>query len=397
MFRNKRRTLIMVSSVFFAVIVCLITMSLTNGSCDYIVDAIVERQTGTLQVMSPEYWEDKTVDNYLMVNEATLKQWEQTDNVKRIAPRIESYAMAWNGKRTKGVAFIGIDPKRESVFSRLDSRMINGDFLSQEARGVMVGEKCAEILGLTVGDTLTLIGMGYQGESANGLFPVVGILRAFDPNLDAAVVYTSLAGMQEFISMPGGVSTVSVLLKDAKRMKETGDRIQETGGEAGGLVFKPWQDLIEGTMAGASENKKQIVVYLYFLYGIVGFGLLSMVIMLTNERKKEFGVMAALGAKKRMIISSLIFEMIFVALLGIVAGVVVCIPIVAYYHYDPFVLTGELADALAFYGLDPIMPFEFTLKLFVTQPLIVFSMAIAVSCYPIVAIRRMRVMEAIRN
>jgi ABC-type antimicrobial peptide transport system permease subunit len=168
-------------------------------------------------------------------------------------------------------------------------------------------------------------------------------------------------------------------------------------GQNSKFVFRPWQELIEGTMAGASENKKQIVVYLYFLYGIVGFGLLSMVIMLANERRKEFGVMAALGTKKRTIIISLLFEMLFVALLGIMAGIVVSLPIVAQFHYSPIILTGEMADALAYYGLDPVMPFEFTFKLFVTQPLIVFSMAIVVSVYPVAMIRRLKVIEAIRG
>jgi len=426
MFRNKRRTLIMISSVFFSVIVCLITMSLTNGSCDYIVDAMIERQIGTFQVMSPEYWNDKTVDNYIQIDDETLKQWEKTENVKRLAPRIESYAMAWNGKHTKGLSFMGIDPKRESDFSQINLRIVEGKYLSQDDNGIMVGKKCAEILDLHPGDTLTLIGMGYQGESAYGLFPVVGILEAFDPNLDAAVVYTSLSAMQNFISMPNGASTVSVLLDNPKKMdktvavlqaesrtderSESRDRLRampskeeevrratQKAAEKNEFVFKPWKELIEGTMAGASENKKQLVVYLYFLYVIVGFGLLSMVIMLTNERKKEFGVMAALGTKKQTIIGSLFFEMIFVALLGILAGVIISIPIVAYYHYSPMVLTGEIANALISYGLDPVMPFEFTLKLFVTQALIVFGMVIAVSVYPVMAIRRMKVIEALRD
>lgn len=385
----------MISSVFFSVFFCVMLKALTDGSCDYIIDAVVERQTGTLQIMSPEYWDEKTVDNYIAVDEQTLSQWEQAENVERLTPRIESYAMAWNGKRTKGLVFIGIDPKRETVFSHLNTRVLEGEFLSQNDQGAMLGKRCAELLGVKLGDTLTLVGMGYQGESAYGLFPVTAIIEAFDPLLDEKVVYTSLATMQQFISMPDGASAVSVLLKNPKKIDKTIVCLQETADQQ--IACQPWKTLIEGTMAGASDNKKQMIVYFYFLYVIVGFGLLGMVIMLTNERKKEFGVMSALGTKKRTIIGSLFWEMIWVSFIGILAGLAFSVPIAAYYHYYPITMTGEMADALLSFGLEPVMPFAFTFNMFVTQAIIVFSMVLIVSLYPVLTIGRMKTIKALKG
>jgi ABC-type lipoprotein release transport system permease subunit len=293
------------------------------------------------------------------------------------------------------LVFIGIDPHRETVFSRLDTRVLEGEFLSQNDNGAMIGKRCAEVLGIKLGDTLTLIGMGYHGESANGLFPVTGIIQAFDPLLDERVVYTSLAAMQQFISMPDGVSTVSVLLNNPKKIDKTMARLQEVTDQQ--ISCLHWKTLVEGTMAGASENKKQMIVYFYFLYVIVGFGLLGMVVMLTSERKKEFGVMAALGTKKRIIIGSLFWEMMWVSFIGIFAGLAFSIPITAYYHYYPVKMTGEMADALLSFGLEPVMPFAFTLNMFVTQAIIVFTMVLIVSLYPMLSIRRMKTIDALRG
>ena len=217
LWRNKRRTLIGVSSVFFAAFVCLMLKSIMEGTTNYIINSTVERQTGTFQVMNPEYWDDRTVNNFIEIDENTLKNWEAISNVKRITPRIEMFAMSWNGARTKPITLIGIDPRRESLFSKLDTRMEAGDFLSQDDTGIIIGSRYAELMRLSVGDTLALVGEGYHGNTAAGLFAVRGIVKAFDITLDAACAYTSLTAAQNFIDMPDGATYVSVVLNQTNK------------------------------------------------------------------------------------------------------------------------------------------------------------------------------------
>ena len=395
LWRNPRRTLIVTSSVFFSAFFCIVMMSMMDGSNNYILNAIIEQQIGHFQIMDTAYRKDKTVDNFMVATPEELKAWENRENVTRIAPRIETYAMAWNGMRTKGIAFMGIDPAREAAFSKLKNRMVEGEYLSQDDEGILIGKKCAETLRLNLGDTIALVGQGYHGTSATGLFVVKGILEAFDPNLDAGVIYTSLTKMQDFISLPDGISAVSVCLKDSKYLDRTIGQFK-THTDNGAAGFYPWLNLIEGTMAGAIDNKRQMMTYFYFLYIIVGFGLFSTVIMLTNERLKEFGVMTAIGAKKSTIIWSLITEMLLVSLLGLLLCMIVTSPLLAYYQAHPFQLTGDMAKAMTDFGADPIMPMDLSVKLFITQISIVLAMICVVCLYPVVFIRKMKTINALR-
>jgi len=89
-------------------------MSMIDGSNNYILNAMLEQQIDHIQIMEKEYRDDKTVDNYMVVTQEELKVWENMENIQRLVPRIETYAMAWNGIRTKGIAFLGIDPEREN-------------------------------------------------------------------------------------------------------------------------------------------------------------------------------------------------------------------------------------------------------------------------------------------
>jgi ABC-type lipoprotein release transport system permease subunit len=398
LWRNPRRTLIVMSSVFFSAFLCIIMMSMMDGSNNYILDAMIEQQIGHFQVMDTAYRNDKVVDNMMIVAPEQLKTWENTENVERIAPKIETYAMAWNGVRSKGLAFMGIDPKREAAFSKLNNRLVEGAYLSQDDDGVLVGKRCADVLRLKTGDTLTLIGQGYHGAGAAGLFVVKGIIEAFDPNLDAGIAYTSLTQMQEFLNIPDGISVVSVTLKNSKHLDETIAKFNPSvDGQNAQLGYYPWQDLIEGTMAGAIDNKRKMSTYFYFLYIIVGFGLLSTVIMLTNERHKEFGVMTAIGTKKSTIISSLIMEMLFVSFLGLLLCLILAIPLLAYYQAHPYQLSGDMAKTMTDFGADPILPMDLSVNLFATQFSIVLVMILFVCLYPMITISRMKVINALRD
>jgi len=396
LWRNKRRTMIGVSSVFFATLMCLLLKSVMEGSTNYIIDTAVERQTGTFQVMSTGYWDDKTVDNFITADENTLQKWEAIPNVKRLTPRIETFAMGWNGTRSKPVVMIGIDPARESQFSQIDTRMTDGVFLSQEDEGVIIGSRYAEIMNLSTGDTLAFVGQGYHGVGAVGLFVVRGIVRAFDPQQDAACVYTSIASAQEFISMPEGQTYVSVILQNTNKIHETitSFRQMATGDD---LVYRPWQELIVEMAAGAASNKKSLQVFFYILYVVVGFGLLGTVIMLTNERSKEFGVMVALGMKKRRLIEGLFIEMLFINLLGLLTSLAIAFPIIACFHYFPIQFTGNLKESFETQGFQPVIPFDISPSLFISQTVIVSCITVVITLYPFFIIRKMNIIDALRK
>jgi ABC-type lipoprotein release transport system permease subunit len=274
--------------------------------------------------------------------------------------------------------------------------MQKGEFLSQDDKGVIIGSKYAEVMKLSVGDTLALVGQGYQGSSAAGLFVVRGIVKAFDLLLDAACAYTSLSAARDFIDMPDGQTYVSVVLHNANKIDETIAAFkQESAGSD--FAYHPWQELLENTAAGAASDKKAMGVYFYILYVLVGFGLLSTIIMLTNERRKEFGVMTALGMKKGSLIGGLFIEMIFINALGLLASLLISIPIITYLHYYPFHYGGDMGKSLEDMGFDSIMPFDLSTNLFLSQIVIIAFIAVIITAYPYMKIIRMNIIDALRK
>jgi len=124
LWRNRRRTIITVASVFFAVFFALIMRSMQLGTYDYMFKNMIESYSGYIQVQNYEFWEDRIVDNASEFSGEIRQKMLETPNVKEIIPRFESFALASSGSRTKGVMVIGIDPEKEKLLSDVKGKLI---------------------------------------------------------------------------------------------------------------------------------------------------------------------------------------------------------------------------------------------------------------------------------
>ena len=139
------------------------------------------------------------------------------------------------------------------------------------------------------------------------------------------------------------------------------------------------------------------MIIIAILYMIVGFGIFGTVIMMTNERSKEFGVIVSVGMQKSRLAIILVLEMLFIGLTGIVAGVVAALPIMIYFYIYPLRLWGNMAQAFISYGIEPLMPLALKPG-FILSNVITVLVIVSVTCiYPVRRIFKLRVAEALHK
>ena len=120
LWRNKRRTLITVASVFFAVFFALLMRSLQLGSYDHMFRNVIESYTGYIQLQHEDFKDNPTVDNAFELSALrSVKYLMKDKNVADVVPRFESFALASSGSLTKGVLVMGIDPEKETLLSNV--------------------------------------------------------------------------------------------------------------------------------------------------------------------------------------------------------------------------------------------------------------------------------------
>ncbi|MFN4112142.1 MAG: ABC transporter permease, partial [Ignavibacteria bacterium] len=144
--RNKRRTILATSSIFFAIVLAIFTRSMQHGTYDYMIDSAVRMYTGYLQVHGKNYWEERSLEKSIQVNEEIIKQIESIKFVEIAVPRLENFLLVSSKEITKAVNVICIDPEKENQMTRLNKKIISGRYLNKYDEGLLISEGLAKML-----------------------------------------------------------------------------------------------------------------------------------------------------------------------------------------------------------------------------------------------------------
>ncbi len=129
---------------------------------------------------------------------------------------------------------------------------------------------------------------------------------------------------------------------------------------------------------------------------IIGFGVLATIIMLMHERKRELGVMIAIGFQKTKIMIMIIIESFFIGIIGVISGIAGSFPLVWYLYKNPIYVTGQMAETYKSMGFEPILKFSAGPEIFITPAITVFVIFALISFYQIYYVAKLNTANALR-
>lgn len=394
--RNKRRTLITAASLFFAIIFAIIMRSMQFGQYDMMIDNAVGSYSGFIQIQQKDYWKDKSIDDLFEYQSNTFETLSKTKNIKSINPRIEAFAFASNETKGKGVLFQAIEPILENKMSKMASKVVKGRYLSDSDRGILVSSGLASWLSLSIGDSLVLISQGYQGQSATACYEIIGILKFPIPQIDGRLIVSNLKTGQEFFGAENMLSSLAINLNNKKDLENTKVAIKEIV-DTNNLRVMTWLEMNKELKQQIDSDNSSGVIMLLILYTVIFFGVLGTIIMMTAERTKEFGVMVAIGMKRKRLRILIFLESIIMGLIGAVSGALVSFPIVYYYYLNPIPLKGDMKAAMEQYGIEPMMPFSIDPWIFINQFILIVVLLSIASVYPLMKISKFKIINALHS
>ena len=124
LWRNRRRTLITASSIFFAIFFAVTMRSFQNGTYDHMIKQAIEAYSGYIQVQNADYFDDPSIDNVFEPTSELMAKIQADPNVKIAVPRIESFALASTGNLSKGVLITGISTGKERMMSNPEQKLV---------------------------------------------------------------------------------------------------------------------------------------------------------------------------------------------------------------------------------------------------------------------------------
>lgn len=462
LWRNRRRTIITSASIFFAVFFAVIMRSYQLGSYDHMINNFIESMTGYLQVQNVKYQDDPLIDNSFVYNESIVDAIMKIDNVVSVTPHLESFTLASSGTQTKGVAVIAIDPAEEKQFSDPETRlvkfritaesvrlleeagnipgdkmeslkecigrsysssarlemelgltdensklflpeiikysMVENGYLAGNDDGILVSDKLAGYLKVAIGDSVILMGQGYHGVSATGLFPVRGIIKMPAPDIDNKLIIMTIPAAQRLFDAEGRITALVINLTDkSSRTMRNAQAGINTILPDNNTTAKTWYELNPILYQQIQGDNQSGMAMLGLLYFIIFFGIFGTVLMMVSERKKEFGVMVSIGMQKNKLKRIVTIELLMLGAIGVICGLISSLPLIIYFNVNPIILKGDMGNMMEDMGWDAVMPTAAVGPYFYWQAAIVAIMVVLATFYPLRKIGRLREIEALKG
>lgn len=396
-YRNKKRSLITITSVFAALLLIILMRALQFGFYDKLIETVVESYAGYVEIHADGFWDNQSLDNSMQVDQQLLDDIQSVEGVENIVQRLQTFSLISVGEKTKGGVINGINLSEEQKITDWNKKMVSGSFDLRDNE-IIIAKGIAEFFDISENDTLILYGQGYRGMMAAGKYPVKGIIDLKNPDLNKIGLFMTMESVRNYVSSDE-ISTHIIIGKE--KYYDEGKIVEDLGlilsDDYEVMTWKETLPEIEQTITADSAGG---LIMAFILYVIVVFGMFGTVLMMTEERKYEFGVLISIGMSRIRLFGIILVETIILSMVGVVLAVMVTYPISIYYNINPIdmaILMGDGAvQMIEEMGFSPMIPMSISWDIPLSHSLVIFIFSLLISIYPAIKISKLNPVKSMK-
>ena len=262
-----------------------------------------------------------------------LDHWQPLDQeikqqagVVATAPFVSSQGLLTNDGSVRPVMIYGIDPAREAAVSILASKMVAGSLKSLKAGGfgIVIGQKLADSLGVSVGDYINLVTPTATVTPAGVIprfkrFKVVGLFtigNGFD--FDTTLAYLNMKDAQTLFQMGHTISGIRIKATDLYAAPALAKTISHALSDD--YAVSDWTQDFGAFFAAIKMEKTMMFLMLLLIVAVAAFNLVSSLVMVVNDKRADIAILRTFGATPRLILYTFIVQGTVIGLTGTLLG-----------------------------------------------------------------------------
>ena len=256
-----------------------------------------------------------------------LKATKTNKNVIAAAPYIEAQGMLINGTSVNGTLIRGILPKQEPSVSNIAEKMKVGHFSDLKAGkfGVILGQDLARILGVHVGDKVTMVTPSANVTPAGVAprlkrFTVVGIFYLGMYEYDSTMAVIHLKDAQRLFRMKGKVTGIRAKLNDLFAAPLTRDELQDNALTE--YWVRDWSSYHANWFRAVKIEKRMIFLLLLLIVMVAAFNIVSTLVMVVTDKQSDIAILRTLGASPSSIMGIFMVQGALIGIIGTIVGIV---------------------------------------------------------------------------
>ena len=252
-----------------------------------------------------------TIDGWPALARAT----ETTDGVIAVAPVATGSGLGIKGEAARSVVIVGTELDRYLRVVRLDDKVKSG-VLVIEPGDALIGIELAKDLGAVLGDRFRV----QTAQGGSEVFRIRALLDLGSRELNRRYVYTDLRAAQSLLGIPGRITNLDVAVRDIMQAEMIAAQLRAQSGQ----LIESWIQTNNQIFSAIKNQDIMTLLIRFFITVVVSLGIASVLVVSVVQKRKEIGILRAIGATRRQMLSVFLLQGVIVgvggALLGSVLG-----------------------------------------------------------------------------
>ena len=253
----------------------------------------------------------RSIDNWQQV----MSAYESVPGVVAASPMASGAAIAIRGEGRNAVTVFGIDLPRYDRIVDLRDKLVAGNLLL-EPGDVLIGSELARDLGASVGDRITI--SDGTGSSAGERFQIAGTIDPGNRDLSRRAVYLPLHVAQNFLGLPGGVTSIDLRVQDVFGAEQVATRVARVTP----LLVESWMTTNSQLLSALDAQTMATGMIRVFVSIVVMLGIASVLVVAVVQKTREIGILRAMGASRGQMMRVFLVQGSLVGLIGSMLGAV---------------------------------------------------------------------------
>lgn len=354
LWRHPKRTIMTIFAMTLTSALFIFMLAFQMGSYNAMKVNSLSLLDGFGQFQQADYLDTPSLRNSFEINPELYTQLNQLPGLVITAYRIQAFGLLSAGEaneRNQGAMVLAVQPQLEPQISRLAKLITQGRFLSAEdSNQLVIGEALAQLLNVSIGDEIQLLGQDKEGSLAADIFILVGIFNSATAELDRQLVIMPFDYAQALFSMENQAHQLTLVTESFQQVEQLEPQLLSLA-EQYNLTYRNWRELQPGVAQGIDLDYYSGFIWYVAILFIVVLILFNTLLMSVLEREREFGLMLSLGLSRRQLAWLTQLETHFTLGLGLVFGIIFGMLITLYFYQTGITIPGT-EEMFAQYGMD---------------------------------------------
>ncbi len=327
LWRNHRRTLIMLLAITLGVWSMIFMTAMLRGMVEGMLDDGIHNLPGHLQIHNPDYMDDPSVVNSFAAPDEAFLAVLNDPKVSSWTMRVKVPAVISSERDNRGVTLLGVDPDSAIVTEKGESgrqgfnpdNIIAGEFLHDDNnKGIIIGARLAEKLETRLGKRIVIMSQDPDNNIVDRGFVITGIYQSSVPTYEETYVYADRARVQKMLGLGSQISEIAIMGEDYRDITLLADYIKHNAPAE--LQVQTWKELDTYLATMMDVMDGFVLVWIIVVFLALSFGLVNTLVMAVFERIREIGLMQALGMRSSTVLFIILLESLLMIFLGLLLG-----------------------------------------------------------------------------